>query len=36
MTKQRCTDVLKKQQEKEKIQAEKHKDKSDNINNPRP
>ena len=38
MTKQRCADVLKKQQEKEKakIQAEKHKNKSDNINRPRP
>ena len=38
MTKQRCADVLKKQQEKEKAktQAEKHKDKIDNINRPKP
>ena len=38
MTKQRCADVLKKQQEKEKakIQTERHKDKIDNINRPRP
>ena len=37
MTKQRCADVLKKQQEKEKAktQAEKHKDKIDNINRPK-
>ena len=38
MTKQRCTDVLKKQHEKEKAktQAEKHKDKTDNTNRPKP
>ena len=38
MTKQRCADVLKKQQEKKKAkpQAEKHKDKIDSINRPRP
>ena len=38
MTKQRRADVPKKQQEKEKtkIQAEKHKDKIDNIYRPRP
>ena len=37
MTKQRCADVLKKQQEKEKAktQADKHKDKID-VNRPRP
>ena len=38
MTKQRCADVLKKQQEKEnaKAQAEIHKDKTDNANRPKP
>ena len=38
MTKQRCADVLKKQQEKEKakIQAERHQDKTDNTNRPKP
>ena len=38
MTKQRCADVLKKQQEKEKAktQAEKHKDMTDNTNRPKP
>ena len=38
ITKQRCADVLKKQQEKEKvkIQAERHKDKTDNTNRPKP
>ena len=38
MTKQRCTDVLKMQQEKDeaKTQAEKHKDKIDNTNRPKP
>ena len=38
MTKQRHVDVLKKQQEKEKakIQAEKHNDKIDNVNRPKP
>ena len=38
MTKQRCADVLKKQQEKEKAkaQAETHKDKTDNANRPKP
>ena len=38
MTKQRHADVLKKQQEKEKakIQAEKHQDKTDNANRPKP
>ena len=38
MTKQRCVDVLKKQQDKEKAktQAEKHKDKADNANRSKP
>ena len=38
MTKQRCTDILKKQQEKEKVktQADIHKDKTDNANRPKP